>query len=296
METIKFDPNIAELQAIVAATSKVTYNDLSNDTQLALVHDTRISLRDARVQIEKTGKALRADALKYQKDVIAREKELLAIITPEEDRLTAIEQQAASIRERAARAALLPMRKEQLAPFGAPTITDESILDMDNDQFVTYLVQRQAQKNEQDRLEIEAEKARIADEARLAQIKENAKIEERNRIEAASKADEGRRIQEVAQAKYDAERAAQKLIDDAKIEADRVLREANDKIMQEQAQKEAAEREERIQKEKLEADKRYQAWLAEIGWKEEEDYLWMLERDPKSGAVYAYKFVATFTK
>ncbi len=293
METIKFDPNIAELQAIVAATSKVTYNDLSNDTQLALVHDTRISLRDARVRIEKTGKALRADALKYQKDVITREKELLAIIVPEEDRLADIEDKANKIKERAARMALLPMRREQL---GESDITDEFIIDLTNDEFIQFLVQRQAQKNEQDRLEIEAEKARIADEARVAQIKKDAEIAERNRIEEAAKKDMQQRIDYAAEKKRDAEIAAQKLIDDAVIEADRVLREANDKILQEKAQKEAVEREERIQKEKLKAGKKYQAWLAQIGWKEEENHLWMLERDPESKAVYAYKFVATFKK
>lgn len=302
METIKFDPNVADLQAIVAATSKITADDLSNDVQLALVHDTRISLRDARVKIEKTGKALRADALKYQKDVIAREKELLGIILPEEDRLADIEHQANIIKERATRAALLPMRREQLAPFGEPTVTDESILDMDNDEFVTYLVQRQTQKNENDRLELETEKARLADEAHLAQVRKDAEVAERNRIEAAAKADEERRIQAEAQKKYDAElaaqkvlddakaeavkveeaarlereakaAAAQKLIDDAKAEADRVLREANDKIMQELAQKEAAEREAEIRERqvkeeasKKEAQQKFLLWAQGCGW------------------------------
>ena len=281
MKTIKFDPNVADLQAIVAATSKITADDLSDDVQLALVHDTRIQLRDARVRIEKTGKALRADALKYQKDVIAREKELLGIILPEEDRLADIEHEANKIKERAARAALLPMRKEQLAPFGAPTITDESILDMDNDQFVTYLVERQTQKNARDMEEIEIEKKRLAEEAHLAQVRKDAEVAERNRIETAAKLDEERRVQAEAQKKYDAELAAKKIIDDAEAEAERIRRAAIDKAFQ----KEVAAKEQ-------EASERYQAWLENIGYKAEEDSQWHFER--KDRYVTAYKIVSTY--
>ncbi len=318
MEPILFDPSVDQLQKIVAATSKITADDLSDDVQLALVHDTRISLRDARVKIEKTGKALRADALKYQKDVIAREKELLGIILPEEERLDAIEQQAKQIKERAARVALLPMRREQLAPFGA-VIGDEAILDMDNDQFVSYLVDCQAKKNEQDRLEIEAEKARLADEARLAQVRYDAEVAERNRIEAAAKLDEERRIQAEAQKKYDAELAAQKVLDDAKVEAAKVEetarleREAKASAAQKliddakaeaerlvavaKSQEEARVREIAVREEQVKAeaaareqDAKYQAWLTEIGFKNED--WWHFEE--AEGHIRAYKYVASF--
>lgn len=294
MEPILFDPNIEVLQQIVASTSKITADDLSNDVQIALVHDTRIQLRDARVSIEKKGKELRADALKFQKDVIAKEKELLAIITPEEDRLKAIEEQANTIKERAARTALLPMRKEQLAPFGAPTVTDESILDMDNDEFVAYLIQRQAQKNESDRLEIEAEKKRLADEAILAQVKKDAEVAERNRIEEANRATEQIRIDRAAHDKHEAEVAAKKLVDDAKIEADRVLREAEEKVRKEQELKLAMELEAEAQKKQRQADEKYQAWLVTIGWKQEEDSQWVFEAN--LDGVSAYKLVDIFKK
>jgi hypothetical protein len=291
METIKFDPNIAELQLIVAATSKITADDLSNDAQLALVHDTRISLRDARVKIEKAGKAMRADALKYQKDVVAREKELIAIIEPEEMRLKVLEDNAAALKERAAHFALLPMRREQLTPFGFSDVDEAFILDMDNDEFVAHLVKLQAEKNERDRLELEAEKTRLADEARIAQVKKDAEVAERNRIEEANRINEQVRINAAAQEKLDAANAAQKLLDDAKAEAERIKEAAEYKVAQEEAQREAAEREARIRKEQREADERYQAWLGHIGWKREESDLWIITESGR-----AYKYVDTFKK
>lgn len=185
-QPILFDPSIDELQKIVLATSQITAEDLSDDTQLAVVKETRIQLRDARVAIQKKGKSMREDALKYQKNVITREKELIAIIEPEEIRLSEIEEKASQIRVRGAREALLPMRQEQLVPYaGMIQISNDDILDMDNDQFVSYLVDLQSKKNEKDRADIEAQKAQIAEDARIAQIKKDAETAERERIQAA---------------------------------------------------------------------------------------------------------------
>lgn len=296
METIIFDPNVESLQKIVSSTSKITATDLSDDVQLALVHDTRIQLRDARVSIEKKGKELRADALKFQKDVIAKEKELLAIITPEEDRLKAIEEQANTIKERAARAALLPMRKEQLIPLldGLEPPADEFLLDMDNDRFISFLVEVQSGKNERDRVANEKKAKELADAERLAQVKKDAEVAERNRIEEANRATEQIRIDKAAHDKHEAEVAAKKLVDDAKIEADRVLREAEEKVRKEQELKLAMELEAEAQKKQRQADEKYQAWLVTIGWKQEEDSQWVFEAN--LDGVSAYKLVDIFKK
>lgn len=202
---ILFDPTVEKLQEIVSSTSLITANDLSDDAQLAIVRGTRLQLRDARVTIQKQGKSMREDALKYQKDVIAREKELIGIIEPEEIRLKSLEEEATSIKERAARAALLPMRRDMLAKFDLPDFSDESVLSMDNDEFMAYLTDLQTEKNENDRIDNEKETARLAQVAREAQIAEDARIAERAR----------------------AELAAQKLIDDAK---DEVARAEADKL------------------------------------------------------------------
>ena len=113
----KFDPTVAELTAMVAKTKKLKATDLEDKAQLAIVKENRIVLKKARVQIEKRGKELREDALKFQRAVIAKEKELIAIIEPEEDRLEAIEQEAEDrLGEEVVEAEPGPAR---LDPFGA---------------------------------------------------------------------------------------------------------------------------------------------------------------------------------
>lgn len=300
MDIIKFDPTVEKLQAVVAATAKITATDLSDETQLMLVHDTRISLRDARVTIEKQGKEMRAEALKYQKDVITREKELLAIITPEETRLKEIEEQANTIKERKAREALLPMRKEQLAPFGETTLSDENILDMNNDDFVAYLVQRQIEKNEDDRLAIEAEKAKLAKDAELKAAELAAAHVERTRIEEIQKASEERRIEKAAQEKHDADVRAQKLIDDARVEAERIAQEARDKIAQEAAQAEAAQREKDVREQqakdeaaKKEAQAKFLAWAQGCGW---DGVAGGFKTVHGAGGIELWKLVGTYTE
>jgi len=300
MELVKFDPSIEQLQAIVAATSQITAIDLSDDKQLAIVHENRISLRDARVKIEKSGKEYRAEALSFQKAVIAREKELIAIIEPEEQRLKTLEEEANKVKERVAREALLPMRKEMLAKIGIESTDDDKILDLDNDEFVAMLNDLTAKKNEADRLALEAEKAKLADDARIAQVKKDAEIAERNRIEAANKADEERRIQEADRKEFEAQAAAQKILDDAKTESDRVIREAHDKLDQEMAQAEAAARELAVREQqakdeaaKKEAQAKFLAWAQGCGW---DGTASGYKTAHTTGGIELWKLVGTYTE
>lgn len=265
-QIIKFDPTVEQLNQIVESTSKITADDLSDDVKIALVKETRIKLRDSRIVIEKQGKSMREGALKFQKDVIAREKELVAIIEPEEKRLKEIEDQATLIRVRAARSELLPMRKQELGSVVFDMPTDEFILDLDNDEFITYLNTEIGLKNIRDRDEIEREKTRLADEARIAQVKKDAEVAERNRIEQASKADEERRINKAAEDKINAEKAAQKLIDDARIEAARIAREAQEEVDRARIAREIEEKVAADKKANQEAQEKYLEWAKSLGW------------------------------
>ncbi len=60
---------------------------ITNAVTYAECHGARMSLKNARVAIEKAGKAARADATAYAKGVIAEENRLLSIGEPEERRL-----------------------------------------------------------------------------------------------------------------------------------------------------------------------------------------------------------------
>lgn len=183
METVVFDPSIAELTKVVEATSKIVVSDLSDDGQIAAVHDARISLRDIRVRVQKYGKSLREDALKHQRAIIEREKELIAIISPEEERLSALEEEANAIKERAARAALLPIRREQLASIrDGLEESDETILSMDGNAFIVYFNERVAAKNERDRLNLEEERVKLNRDMEIAEAQKTAAAEAAEKV------------------------------------------------------------------------------------------------------------------
>ncbi len=87
----KFNPTVAELNALVAQTSTRLFDE-KNSVDVDYAHNSRMSIRAARVKIEKFGKQLRENAITFQKAVIVKERELIAIIEPEESRLAVIEE------------------------------------------------------------------------------------------------------------------------------------------------------------------------------------------------------------
>jgi uncharacterized protein YifE (UPF0438 family) len=136
LEIEKFSPTKAELTKLLEASKALELPDLFDEAQLRKVKDARINLRDARIDITKTGKALREDALKFQKAVITKEKEFVAIIEPEENRLADLEEAAAKAVQRKARVEVLPRRKERIAAIAdGMSETDDHLLDMDDPTF-----------------------------------------------------------------------------------------------------------------------------------------------------------------
>ena len=76
---------------------------IANKAGYEQCHAQRVSLKFARVDIEKLGKAAREDATKFSKAVIAEERRLIGIIEPEETRRKALQDdwEAAQAAERA---------------------------------------------------------------------------------------------------------------------------------------------------------------------------------------------------
>ena len=250
MEIIKFDKNIAELEAIVEITKQITVDDLNDPTQLELVKENRKELRRLEISIEEQGKAMRDNANKYAKDVIAREKELKAITTPEIDRLKGIEQQAKDMQIREERLKDLPLKKEKLATIGdSIEITDDELLKLDYDQFMQYYNQRIVNKVETDKINLEVEKRKLEDVKKgIERAKEMEEAKEKTRIETEKRMKEKQAL----------------------------------------AEKEAKAKAERLEKEKIEAEKKkaeeltkqkeYQEFLAKYGYTEETKDDFILEK------------------
>ncbi|KKL06568.1 hypothetical protein LCGC14_2594730 [marine sediment metagenome] len=64
---------------------------ITNEDGYKQVHAARMVLKNERIDISKKAKAARDDANEFSKEVIAEEKRLIGIISPEEDRLQALQ-------------------------------------------------------------------------------------------------------------------------------------------------------------------------------------------------------------
>ncbi len=281
----EFTPAMQELTEMATAAKTVTAK-----SDLALVHDTRIGLRDARINIAKKGKELRENAIKFQKDVIQREKELLGIIGPEEDRLAAIEDEAKLRLEMEKRRDELPTRIAALQAINpAFSADDNELLAMDDDEFNQYRVLVIEAKLERDRQE---QNEKIAAEAEARRMKAEAEEQEaRQKIETIEREHRAKIASE--ESKIAVERA---LVDKEKarlagIEEER-MREIRAKEQEARIEKERAETEiARVKKETEEREKAedYIGFLNSINFNEETDITQVVD-----GEVRAYRLIGTY--
>jgi hypothetical protein len=84
-----FDEKEEELRELAARSSDITA--ITNKAGYEQVHAARVALKARRVEIAKHGKAVRDEATKFSKAVIAQEDRLIAIIEPEEKRLARLQ-------------------------------------------------------------------------------------------------------------------------------------------------------------------------------------------------------------
>lgn len=269
----KFDPNVETLNALVGESVSIVTVDINDPTQIEVVKKARIKLRDARVLIEKTGKSYRDDAIKYQRDVLEKERSLIAIIEPEELRLKAFEEESKKQKELAIRREQLPARKERLATLGFEvgiSITEHDILNMDSVHFETRVNELVAAKN--------AEQKRKDDEA-AAKVAADLKKREDDLKEGE------RKLAAEKDAREREERARQE-------ERDRIEREARDK--KEREEREERERKEREAKEKaeLERQKKYKKFLTDNGYTKETAE--QFKQEKTSEGVVLWKKIAVY--
>lgn len=167
-----FDPNKEALEAIKESVKGITADpEKMTKEELELVNSTKNKLVKARTRIKEVGLAARAEVNQYSKDVIAYEKELIAIIEPEELRLKDIEKAAKDIAIRKEREKTLPEFKEKLASIGDDfAISDEELLQFDPNQRDVYYNQRLGAHLEAKRIAAE-EKEKAEAEAKAAEQK-----------------------------------------------------------------------------------------------------------------------------
>lgn len=99
----QFEVNKEDLKDRVALYSGLVVKGISDKPGRKAVSDARKNLKTIRAGITNTGKDLRDNFNKVSKAIIAREKELIAITQPEEDRLEQIEKDISEEEEELAR-------------------------------------------------------------------------------------------------------------------------------------------------------------------------------------------------
>lgn len=200
-----------QLRAMLTETADIT--EVKDKDSRTMAHNAAMKLKNARVAIEKTGKTARDDANAFSKAVIAEEKRLTAIITPEEDRLLALRneydrkvEEERQERERKERERVAAIRERidaiKALPLDSANDTSEQLhatihelMDLPiGDDFAEFKEEAEAAK--WDAISAlqqlwDAATEREAAAARLAE--ENARLQaERERIEAERQAEEAR--------------------------------------------------------------------------------------------------------
>lgn len=239
---------------------------ITNEAGLKDCHSARMELKNARLAIEKVGKAAREDAQAFAKAVIAEEKRLVGMVAPEEERLqtlqTGYERQQEALRAAAAKAEqervagiqkrIADLERIPVLLVGRPASTLAAALEtlrQENPEEWAQEFLPLATMTHRDVL-ADLEKMHAAAESAEAAVKRQ--VEESARIEAEIK-----RIAE-AQEKFEADQRA------AREKSEAEDRERRRKLDEEEAARRKALREEedrilaarRVEEEKLAAERR----------------------------------------
>jgi hypothetical protein len=252
----EFNVKKEELEKKVEETKDITVDNLEDKNQIERAKRARLDLRNIEIDIEKTGKSFRDIFTKVNKDIMSKEKELLAITNPEVGRLKDIEEEAKKLATRKEREMILPYRREKLAEVDNVT-EDEVLLEMNDDKFASYLLEKINEKEEKEKL-----------------AKEEAEREEQKQ-------------KEIEEAREQAKREAEAK---AKEEIERVKREAKEKEERELREREEAEAKVKEEEERLAKEKDYKKFLSDNGYNEKE-----FKIIKENNEVKLYKLVATYT-
>lgn len=264
----KFNPKKTELTELSKKFLSLEIKGIEDVEGYKVVDEARKVLKRQRVDIEKQGKEFRASAIKFQKDVIAYEKELVAIIEPLEIELGVKQDLIDLEKHKIKMQILLPERKEKLLAIGVQ-VEDDVILSMDIEEFSIFLNDKKTEfLFEKERL-LNEEKTKIQREKEIREAEEIARL----------KAEENAK-REIELAKEKAELDKQEALRKVEAEKQAIIDENNrkerERIEKEENAKKLEQEKIRLEKEtqaKLEKQKKYQKFLTDNNYNENEDYL-----------------------
>ncbi len=266
----KFDLTEATIEKMREEGLALRTKGVDDHEALALVHNARMAVKAHRVAVEKTRKALKADALEYGKRVDGEARRLTSLLRPIEDHLQAEEDLVAKEKarikeeERQAAKAELERRAELLGSLGRvlPSFELEA---MTLGEFEAELVAAQEAHEKRQKAEAQEKAKREAEEAEAkrkadeeaAKVKAERAELEKLRAEQLQREEKAAAERRADQAKIDAEK--EKLRKErAEIELERVrCKEEERRAQIEESNRQAREEQARLDKE--EAERRAEA-------------------------------------
>jgi len=243
LEIVKFNPTREFLVEIAEQYKWLKIKDTEDKEWFEMVKTARKDLQQKRLDIAKFGKAMREKAFKFQKDVIAEEKSLIAIIEPVEIFLQDEEMRIKQEIEVEKRKNILPDRKTELERHSI-IADDDKILAMTSDEFNKFVQDKREEKIQEAEKKI-AEEKKALEEIQLKKIRE----------------------EELEKARKEWEEKA-KIETEARLKKEQEEKEAREKqvIIDEQNKKKA-------EQEKLEKQKKYQKWLEDNNYNEDDYFI-----------------------
>ena len=176
----QFSPKRAEITKLITKYKGLEIKGIDDIEGYEVVNNARKDLKKTRVHIQKTGKDMRAEALKIQRDVIKIEKDLVLMLEPTEKELAEKQRVVDEIKEMEKRRESLGDRQEKLVEIGV-VVEDDFLLRMDSKEFAEYYNGKRAEhlenkekelKEKQEKLD--AENKKIADEKQQKEAEEKA--------------------------------------------------------------------------------------------------------------------------
>jgi len=175
----KFSPKKAELIALSEKYESIEINGVADELGYLTAGEARKDLKGKRIEIQKTGKELRADALEFQRKVIFAEKELIEAIEPCERNLLAkqekIDKEKIMIKKREA----FPVRMKRLNDVIENLKLDKNesdyVLNLDDIPFESFLNEEKARLLKEREREIKEKEEKIKKEKEIIDAEKRAR-------------------------------------------------------------------------------------------------------------------------
>jgi len=190
MNIQQFNPAKSEIASTILEVENLSIQGVEDKAGYEMVKSGKKRLADMRIKITKFGKEQRDEAIKWQREVLRQEKELLSMIEPVEnslkEKMSLVDEEIA----KQERTILIPIRRKLLEEINVE-LTDEEIVSYNEKDFASFFQEKkiffleEQDRNERERLKEEIQKQEIEERVKRAvewrerELKEEQELKEK---------------------------------------------------------------------------------------------------------------------